>query len=624
MKTRHSIRPLAILLLTLAAARLDATTVFWVSPDGHDDAAGTQEQPFATLARAKAAVRDELRKGATEDVAVRMRGGVYSPGETLELTGDDLGDGRTDVTFMAQPGERVILSGARALAGTWQRVRDNLWKLAVPEARDGKWVFRSLFRGEDTLQRAREPDRGYFTVSAVENDRRRLKLQQKLPAAWHDLTGVEVNTTAFWHFNRQPVAEITEDSILGQRPIGTDVSSAQISGKSHSRVWLENALAFADEPGEWFLDSAKGELYYVAAAAEDPNTERFRAPVLRELIVVRGSAEKLVRRLHFRGLEFAETDWELPPEGRLGVQAGAWALDRSRTFSPGAALRFIYASETSVQDCRFHNLGDGAIAFEIGTRDGLVSRCDFREVGSDAIQVGRMPAYTGVGHPLHRDFATAESLVEANKSLPGAEEIWARRSQLVPEAPSHITLADNTLVDCGNLDYGSVAICVTYAHHIVIEHNLISDLPYSAINVGWRWAPGFTNCHSNLVRGNRIEHIMQQAGDGGGVYLMGEQPGTRVLDNYVNDSGRNYWSHGLYTDECADHMEIARNYVTGVMDHSIFMNKNGPNQDLHDNNGEPGVTAITGSSARGGQWVDFRPARVPPDLSLYGPRTSRP
>jgi hypothetical protein len=611
-------------LFALAAVRLGATTVFWVAPNGSDDAAGTQEHPFATLARAKAAVRNELGKCATDDVAVRLRGGVYSLGEPLELTGDDLGDGRTDVTFMAQPGERVVLSGARELTGTWQHLRDNLWMLPVPEARDGRWIFRSLFRGEATLQRAREPDQGYFTVSAVEDDRRRLKLQQKLPAAWHDLTGVEVDTTAAWHFNRQPVAEITEDSILGRRPIGTDVSSARISTKSHSRVWLENALAFADEPGEWFLDSAKGELYYVAAAGEDPNRERFRAPVLRELVVVRGTAEKLARRVHFRGLEFAETDWELPADGRLGVQAGAWAFDRSRTYSPDAALRFIYACGTSVEDCRFQNLGDGAIAFEIGTRDGLVSRCDFRKVGSDAIQVGRMPEYTGDGHPLHRDFATAQAIVEAAKTLPGADEIWKRRSRIVPEAPSHITLADNTLIDCGNLDYGSVAICVTYAHHVVIEHNLISGVPYSAINVGWRWAPGFTNCHSNLVRRNRIEHIMQEAGDGGGVYLMGEQPGTRVLENYVNDSGRNYWSHGLYTDEFADHMEIAGNYVTGVMDHSIFMNKNGPNQDLHDNNGEPGATAITGSNARGGQWVDFRPARVPPDLSLYGPRVSRP
>jgi hypothetical protein len=624
MKTFSSFRALGSLLISLAGAHLGASTFFWVAPSGHDDAAGTQERPFATLARATTAVREKLHKGATEDVVVRIRGGVYSLDQTLEIPGDNPGDGHAEVTFMAQPGERVVLSGARELTGTWQRVNGNLWMLPVAQARNGQWVFRSLFRDDETLQRAREPNEGFFTVAAVEEDRRRAKLQQKLPAAWRDLTGVEINTTAYWHFNRQPVAEIAEDSLLARRSVGSDVSSARITAQSHSRVWLENALAFADEPGEWFLDTAKGELYYVAAAGEDPNRSRFRAPRLRELVVVRGTAEKLARHIHFRGLEFAGTDWEMPADGRLGVQAGAWAFDRGRTYSPDAALRFIYAYDTSVEDCRFRNLGDGAIAFEIGTRDGLVSRCNFEKVGSDAIQVGRMPEYTGDGHPLHRDFATAQSLVAASQTLPGAGEIWAARSRIVPEAPAQITVADNTFLNCGNLDYGSVAICITYAHHVVVEHNLISGLPYTAINVGWRWAPGFTNCHSNIIRRNRIEHIMRIAGDGGGVYLMGEQPGTRVLENYVSDSGRNYWSHGIYTDECADDMEIAGNYVTGVMDHSIFMNKNGPDQQLHDNNGEAGITAITGANAAGGQWVDFRPAHAPRDLSLYGPRVSHP
>jgi hypothetical protein len=116
---------------------------------------------------------------------------------------------------------------------------------------------------------------------------------------------------------------------------------------------------------------------------------------------------------------------------------------------------------------------------------------------------------------------------------------------------------------------------------------------------------------------------MQQAGDGGGIYLVGEQPGTRVLENFIYDSGRNYWSHGIYPDECSDHMEIAGNFVVGVMDHSIFMNKNGPNQHLHDNNGDAGATAISGANTRGGKWVKFIPGRRPPDPTLYGPRISR-
>jgi hypothetical protein len=610
----------ALFALLFGAVTLSATTVFWIAPNGRDDATGTQEQPFASPARAIEALRAHVGKGLQDDVAVRFRSGIYRLNQTLELTSAELGDGNQRITFSSVPGERAVLAGSRELSGVWRQIRENLWALKIEDARDGRWVFRSLFRAGESLPRAREPDDGYYTIAAVTEERRRLKLNQPIPAAWHDLKGIEINSTAHWHFNRQPAAAIDGTSVQGFVPIGTDVSSSRITEKSHSRIWLENALAFADTPGEWFLDSTAGEIYYAAKPGEDPNHVRFSAPVLRELIVVRGSSDRLVRNLHFRELEFAETDWEMPSGGRLGIQAGAWASDRSRTYSPGAALRFIYASATTVEGCKFRDLGDGAISYEIGTSQGLVSRCDFLRVGSNAVQIGRIPEYTGDGHPLHRDFASTQAWLDEMKKLPPSREMWLIRSRITPEAPSQIEIADNTFLDCGYLDYGSVAVCITYAHHITVEHNLFRDLPYSAINVGWRWAPGPSNCHSNLIRRNRIEHVMLQAGDGSGIYLVGEQPGTRVLENYVNDSGRNYWAHGIYGDECSDHMEIAGNYVTGVMDHSIFMNKNGPNQLLRNNNGESGPTAITGANTVGGKWVKFTPERTPPDLSKYGPR----
>lgn len=597
-----------------------ATTVIWVSPAGRDDGDGSQERPFATLVRAKTALREQVQKGLKDDVAIRLRGGVHRLSETLELTPVELGDGRFMVTIAGHTGEQAVIAGSRPLPAAWRSAGDNLWVLALPEARGGGWIFRSLYRSGESLPRAREPDEGYYTVAQVSDERRRLILNEKLPAAWGALAGVELNTAAHWHFNRQPLAEITETGVLARRSIGSDVSGARISGKSHSRVWLENALAFADTPDEWFLDTVAGELYYRAAPGEDPNRLVLTAPVLRELIVVRGTPDRLARNVQFRNLELTETDWELPAEGRLGVQAGAWAFDRGRTFSPGAALRFIHARDVRVQSCRFRDLGDGAVSFEVGTSRSLVNSCDFLRVGANAVQVGRIPAYTGIGHPLHADFADTRSLIDEKGVIPNAQEMWDRSTKFAPEAPAQITITDNTFIDCGHLDYGSVAVCVTYANHVTIEHNLFRNLPYTAINVGWRWAPGLSNCHSNLVRRNRIEGIMRQAGDGAGIYLVGEQPGTRVIENYISDSGRNYWAHGIYPDEFSDHMEIAGNYITDVLDHSIFMHKNGPNQRVHDNNGESGPTAITEPTARGTRWVKFSPERTPPDLSIYGPR----
>lgn len=611
---------LRIFLGLLLPAPVFATAVIWVSPDGNDRADGTQERPFATLSRARDAVRERVGQGLRDDVAIRLRGGVYRLEETLELTSADLGDGSYMITLAGHPGEKVVVSGARLLPSAWRSLGNGHWVLTLPEARNGAWTFRSLFRGRVSLPRAREPDVGFYTVADVTEERRRLFLHESLPEEWSAIEGAEVNSVAHWHFNRQPVAAIDSRSITGKRGIGTDVSGARITARSHSRVWLENALPFVDTPGEWYLDTEKGELHYRAAEGEDPNTQAFSAPVLRELLVVKGTAERVVRNLHIRGIEFAETDWEMPAEGRLGVQAGAWAFDRERTYSPSAAIRFVYAWDTAIEHCRFRDLGDGAISFEIGTRGGLVSQCDFERVGSNVIQIGRMPEYTGQGHPMHRDFADTRSLIDESGVIPNAQEMWERSKRLAPESPAQIKIVDNRFVDCGHLDYGSVAVGVGYASHVTIAHNFFRNLPYSAISVGWRWAPGLSNCHSNIVHRNRIEKVMQQAGDGAAIYLVGEQPGTRVTDNFIRDSGRNYWAHGIYPDEFSDHMVISGNYIMDVMDHAIFMHKNGPNQDVRDNNGESGRTAITGRTERGTQWSKFIPERAPPDLSIFGPR----
>ncbi len=604
---------LPILTWILLSTSVGAATVLWVAPDGRDEAPGTMERPFATLARARDAVRALVRAGLKDDVVVRLRGGDYRLSETLTLTAEDAGSAEHSVTFASADGERAALKGSRILTGQWERVEGNLWKLAVPEATAGKWAFRQLFRGGASQQRAREPNQGFFTLKSVDGSRRIATLNEPFPAAWTGLKGVELNATAYWHFSRQPVAEIDakRGTVTARRGIGTETSSSKFGGKGHERMWLENALAFADQPGEWFLDPVDGVLYYRAQAGEDPNGTPFSAPVLRELVVVQGEAKILVRNLHFVGLEFAETEPEYPAEGRLGVQAGAWTFDRSRTYSPGAALRFIYAWGTSVIKCRFTELGDGGVSYEIGTRSGRVAECEFTRVGANVIQVGRMPEYTGDRHPLHRDFSGWGDWSNSLESFPSSNAIWHHTSQTVPEAPSQIDLVGNRIFDSCQLDYGSVGIWVGYANYVRIERNHLRGLPYTGISVGWRWGPGLTNCHSNLIAKNTVEEVMRQVGDGAGIYVVGEQPGTRIVENYVRDSGGNYWAHGIYMDESSDHMEVAGNYVNGVADHSLFMNRNGPNQIFRDNNGERGPTQLKGNP-QGRNWVDFKPERRPP------------
>ena len=88
-------------------------TEFHVAPAGNDANPGTVAQPFATLARARDAVRarrqaGELPPGA---VVVALHGGSYRLTGTLELTGADSGTAASPVIWRAAPGEEVRLVG---------------------------------------------------------------------------------------------------------------------------------------------------------------------------------------------------------------------------------------------------------------------------------------------------------------------------------------------------------------------------------------------------------------------------------------------------------------------------------------------------------------------------------
>src|ERR1051325_3447076 len=107
------------LIFALCLARLAYTAEFYVSPIGTDTSAGTKAKPFASLERARAAVREGKAAQSTsrEPVTVWLRGGDYFRTNALELTPADSGTAEAPITWRAFPDERVRLLGGRTLTG---------------------------------------------------------------------------------------------------------------------------------------------------------------------------------------------------------------------------------------------------------------------------------------------------------------------------------------------------------------------------------------------------------------------------------------------------------------------------------------------------------------------------
>ena len=90
-------------------------TIFYVAPTGNDANQGTRSKPFATLQRARAAVR---MIGTATRRAVVVRGGAYEQTATFSLGPEDSGTKANPVVWRSAPGEAVRLVGGRSVPST--------------------------------------------------------------------------------------------------------------------------------------------------------------------------------------------------------------------------------------------------------------------------------------------------------------------------------------------------------------------------------------------------------------------------------------------------------------------------------------------------------------------------
>ena len=143
---------------------------FFVATDGDDAWTGTLDSPnadgtdgpFATLARARDAVRVLKQGGDRDDIVVRIRGGRYYLTETVVLgLEDSAGEGQT-ITYAAYGDEEPIFSSGVRIEG-WRELERDIPEGLSHMSRPHVWVadvpaelgtFRTLYDGDRRLSRA--------------------------------------------------------------------------------------------------------------------------------------------------------------------------------------------------------------------------------------------------------------------------------------------------------------------------------------------------------------------------------------------------------------------------------------------------------------------------------------
>ena len=573
----------------------------WISPKGSDFNDGTRQFPKATLTSALRQAREWRR---TEDnriqggITIYMEGGTYAFYEPVFIRPEDSGTKESPTIIRSVGDEKVILSGGISING-WKK-QGKVWVADVPAFNGRPLDFRQLWVNGKKAVRARDVEdfekmnricsvdekNEILYVPAV-SIRRLIDNKGNLKAKYAEMVlhqmwcvanlrirSVEVQGDSAAIRFHQPESRIQFEHPWPRPMVTTD--------GHNSAFYLTNARELQDVPGEWYHDIDARKVYYYPREGEKMQEAEVIVPAVETLVRVEGTLDRPVCHIRFEKITFSYTTWMRPSEkGHVPLQAGMYLTDGYRIDPkmqrnylnhpldnqgwlgrPAAAVRVVAARQIDFERCRFEHLGSTGLDYEEAVQGGVVRGCLFRDIAGNGLLVG---SFSPAAHETHLPYNPAD-----------------RR-----EVCTQQQINNCYFTEIGNEDWGCLAIAAGYVGDVNIEHNEISEVPYSGISLGWGWTQTVNCMRNNRVHANLIHHYAKHMYDVAGIYTLGSQPKSYVTENcvhsiykpgYVHDP--NHWFY-LYTDEGSSFITVRDNWTEAD---KFLKNANGPGN-VWENNG---------------------------------------
>ncbi len=514
----------------------------YVAPDGDDTADGTLSYPVESLQKAAELAADKAGQAA---VTIYLSGGTYYLTEALNLGPEDGGTADAPIQWNAMPGEEVIISGGIRVEG-WKQEKDGSWSLELPASCPG--TFRSLYVNGLRANRARHPDSGYLRIKKAGKDQRtNFYYKKKDIPAIESAEGLELILLHDWSVTRIPVKSVKQKAkqLIAVDSIGAYLDFFTLTNwEEHPRYYLENVPEFCDQPGEWYANFDQRKIYYYPREGERMEDASGVIPLTEKLVVIEGHERNRVGHINFSGITFENTSWTLPGSGYCGIQACMYTdrTSKKETWSRiPAAIELNLADHCNFDQCTIRNTGGSGIWIRQNCADCAITRSHIHDISGNGVSIG-----------------------EGNDRLSGGVPWWVS----VPEEVSRNNRVSHSLIEnCGIQFHGAVGIWCGLVANTVIEHNEIRDLPYTGISVGWMWTADPTPCRENTIHANHIHHILNILSDGGGIYSLGLQPGSRITKNRIHDvqvnAGRAE-SNGMFLDEGTKELLVEDNIIYNI------------------------------------------------------------
>ncbi|MEX0652643.1 MAG: right-handed parallel beta-helix repeat-containing protein [Phycisphaeraceae bacterium] len=532
----------------------------YIAPDGNDRWTGRLAEPatdggdgpLATITRAQQLIRAARGIGlASAPVTVMLRGGRYFLSRPLRFTHSDA----SNVTYTAYPGETPILDGGTVIDG-WQEQQHNgrsIWSADVRHLLDRSGVFRQFFVNGKRRLRARLPKQGFFRVaddvSIGQTHPTRLRdrfiCEPGDVQNWPSLDQAEVAVLHFFKNYRIPITGF--DAATRTLRLRHDVPGRLIAPSLgwHASYYIDNLREALTEPGEWYLDQAQGQLYYMPMPDERPDEVDAVVTCRNELLRIVGDADanRPVTFLTLQGLTLQHGNWE-------PVANSA----QSEPYVPGTVF-LEAAHHCRIENCTFQHLGMYAIELGHACMGNRLVGNTIHDIGGGGIRVSgiNLPAS---GQPRKADVGSSEVTPDA--------DLHARLT-------GNNQITDNHIHSLGHVFMAASGILIQFSFGNRVLHNHIHDLYYTAISVGWTWGYAPSVCRDNRIEFNHCHDIGQGVlSDMAGIYTLGVQPGTTIRNNLIHHVTKSaYGGFGINLDEGSSHIVIENNLVHDTSSQSL-------------------------------------------------------
>jgi parallel beta-helix repeat protein len=513
-----------VLAVMVAVAATMADAAEWHVALGGNDAwsgtlaepnAGRSDGPFATLERARDAIRAAKKAAPGEPITVFIHGGDYLLEQTFTLSKEDSGTAEAPVVWRAFRDERPVLSGGRVITG-WEPVPDDartggrLMQADLAAQGLGDKPFAQLLCAGRRQPQARWPNfdaanpyGGGWAYADGEvvpmhadipgEDKRTLVMKADDVRPWARPTDGEVFIFPRYNWWNNIVRIASFDATSRKVTLAADCSYPIRRG---DRYYVQGVREELDDVGEWYHDRDAQTLLFLPA--EPLGDQPVTVPMLGTILAIGPDTEHVT----IQGLTFE--------------------------CCVGTAVSLSNARHCRIAGCVVRHAGGyGGSGISVSGSDNAVVGCDISHTGSHGIVIGGGD----------------------RKTLTAARNT-----------------AENNYIHHTGVSYKQgVGISLTGVGNRA-AHNLIHDCPRMAI---------MFSGNDLVIEYNHIRHVNLETEDTGAVYTGGRDwissRGTVIRHNFFHDIlgyGRvgeawvsPHFAWGVYLDDNAGGVDVIGNIV---------------------------------------------------------------